>query len=107
MKIKCPICSGKGIQEQTVRGYRRYNCWSCEGEKVIDHPLSNNKKQMQKRHTKFRILFSSDSKIKAEKYFSKLKDKQEISIHRRKFMGKDKSRYYVRKVIRQGSKSNA
>ena len=38
-KMKCPICSGTGIQEQTMKGYRRYKCWSCEGEKVVDNPF--------------------------------------------------------------------
>jgi len=39
MKIKCPMCSGTGIEEETTKGYRRYKCWSCEGEKVVDHPF--------------------------------------------------------------------
>jgi hypothetical protein len=60
---------------------------------------------MKKRHTKFRILFSSENKGKADKYFEKLKDTDGVSIYHRKFIGKDsKSRYYVREVVRQGSK---
>lgn len=60
---------------------------------------------MKKRHTKFRILFSSENKGKADKYFAKLKDTEGVNIYHRKFIGKDgKSRYYVREVVRQGSK---
>ena len=103
-KIKCSICHGTGIQEETVRGYRRYKCWSCEGKKVIDRPFANNKKQMKKRYTKFRILFSSENKVKAEKYFGKLKETDRVSIYRRKFKGKGKTRYYVREVVSQGNK---
>ena len=39
VRMKCPICSGTGIQEETTKGYRRYTCWLCEGEKVVDHPF--------------------------------------------------------------------
>jgi hypothetical protein len=60
---------------------------------------------MKKRHTKFRVLFSSENKTKADKYLEKLKDSEGVSIYHRKFIGKDsKSRYYVREVVRQGSK---
>jgi len=37
-KTKCVICSGTGIQEETMKGYRRYKCWSCDGAKVVDNP---------------------------------------------------------------------
>jgi len=59
---------------------------------------------MKKRHTKFRILFSSENKTKAETYLGKLKDTVGVSIHHRKFIGKSKARYYVREVVKQGSK---
>ena len=60
---------------------------------------------MKKRYTKFKVLFSSENKSKAETYLSKLKETDGISIYHRKFIGKDsKSRYYVREVVRQGSK---
>jgi hypothetical protein len=60
---------------------------------------------MKKRHTKFRVLFSSENKTKAENYLGKLKDPEGVSIYHRKFIGKDsKARYYVREVVRQGSK---
>jgi len=61
---------------------------------------------MKKRHTKFRILFSSENKAKADKFFEKLKDEEGISIYHRKFNGKDKQRFYVRQVVRQGVKSD-
>lgn len=59
---------------------------------------------MKKRHTKFRILFTSENKAKAEKFFEKLKSKEGINIHHRKFNGKDKNRYYVREIVKQGSR---
>ncbi len=33
--MKCPICNGKGIQEETMKGYRRYKCWCCNGAKEV------------------------------------------------------------------------
>ena len=62
---------------------------------------------MKKRYTKFRTLFSTENKMKAEKFFEKLKDKEGISIYHRKFSDKDKQRYYVRQIVKQGSKANA
>jgi len=59
---------------------------------------------MKKRHTKFRVLFSTENKMKADKFFEKLKDKEDVSIYHRKFEGKDKQRYYVREIVRRGSK---
>jgi len=59
---------------------------------------------MKKRYTKFRILFSSENKVKVEKYFNNLKETDGVSIHHRKFKGRDKSRYYVRELVRQGVK---
>ena len=37
--IRCVICNGTGIQEETIKGYRRYNCWSCEGGKMVLNPF--------------------------------------------------------------------
>ena len=62
---------------------------------------------MKKRYTKFRTLLSTENKMKAEKFFEKLKDKEGISIYHRKFDGKDKQRYYVRQIVKQGRKANA
>jgi len=45
MKMKCPICNGTGIQEETMKGYRRYKCWSCEGKKEINNILVPQKKE--------------------------------------------------------------
>ena len=36
--INCPICNGKGYQDETIKGFRRYKCWSCEGKKQIKQP---------------------------------------------------------------------
>jgi|TARA_R110000824_G_scaffold63712_1_gene167246 DnaJ-class molecular chaperone len=27
----CIICNGTGVNEEKLKGYRRYKCWSCEG----------------------------------------------------------------------------
>ena len=62
---------------------------------------------MKKKYTKFRVLFSTENKMKADKFFDKLKDKEGISIHHRKLEGKDKKRIYVRQVVKQGRKINA
>ena len=59
---------------------------------------------MKKIHTKFKVLFSSENKTKAENYLGKLKDSEGVSLYHRKFTGKSKARYYVREVVRQGSK---
>jgi len=59
---------------------------------------------MKKRYTKFRILFSTEHKAKAHKYFDSLKSTEGITLHHRKWKDKDKSRYYVRQVVRQGGK---
>ena len=32
----CPICQGTGIEEETMKGYRRYKCWKCDGKKEIE-----------------------------------------------------------------------
>ena len=62
---------------------------------------------MKKKYTKFRTLFSTENKMKAEKFYDKLKNKEGISLYHRKFDGKDKQRYYVRQIVKQGRKSNA
>lgn len=33
--IDCPICKGTGIQEEQLKGFRRYKCFKCEGAKQI------------------------------------------------------------------------
>ena len=38
--MRCPICNGKGIQEETMKGYRRYKCWCCDGAKEVKVPQS-------------------------------------------------------------------
>ena len=46
--IKCCICNGTGIQEETMKGYRRYKCWGCNGTKKVNHPFpqeENNEKE--------------------------------------------------------------
>ena len=30
----CIICGGTGINEEKIKGYRRYKCWSCNGTKT-------------------------------------------------------------------------
>ena len=45
--------------------------------------------------------------MKADKFFEKLKDKEGISIYHRKFDNKDKQRYYVRQIVKQGRKAHA
>jgi len=34
--MNCPVCQGTGIQEETMKGYRRYKCWKCDGKKEIE-----------------------------------------------------------------------
>ena len=31
IQIPCIICHGTGIQEEKIKGYRRYKCWRCKG----------------------------------------------------------------------------
>jgi hypothetical protein len=45
--------------------------------------------------------------MKADKFFEKLKNKEGVSIYHRKFDNKDKQRYYVRQIVKQGRKANA
>jgi len=44
--IRCAICNGTGIQEETVKGYRRYKCWSCKGKKVVTDPFPSQKETL-------------------------------------------------------------
>ena len=37
--IKCSPCKGTGIQEETIKGYRRYKCDYCNGEKEVPNPF--------------------------------------------------------------------
>ena len=39
--MKCPICRGTGIQEETTKSFRRYKCWCCEGKRIVPHPFQN------------------------------------------------------------------
>ena len=36
----CPICQGTGIEEETMKGYRRYKFWKCDGKKEIEDGTS-------------------------------------------------------------------
>tara|TARA_R110000824_G_scaffold92172_1_gene223809 strand:+ start:777 stop:965 length:189 start_codon:yes stop_codon:yes gene_type:complete len=45
--MKCPICNGKGIQEETMKGYRRYKCWKCDGAKEVVNTLVEQETQEQ------------------------------------------------------------
>lgn len=38
MRMNCPQCKGTGIQEEKIKGYRRYKCSCCNGEKTIINP---------------------------------------------------------------------
>jgi hypothetical protein len=42
--MKCHVCKGTGIQEEKLKGYRRYKCWCCNGKKEIDNPYPKEKK---------------------------------------------------------------
>ncbi len=46
MKIRCAICNGTGIQEETTKGYRRYKCWVCKGAKVVNDPFDSEKETL-------------------------------------------------------------
>ena len=46
--IRCAICNGTGIEEETMKGYRRYKCRVCKGTKQVEHPFpqeENNEKE--------------------------------------------------------------
>ena len=48
--IDCSICNGTGIQEETMKGYRRYKCWCCNGTKKVPHPFPLTKKNEKEIH---------------------------------------------------------
>tara|TARA_R100000742_G_C4240086_1_gene59934 strand:- start:65 stop:349 length:285 start_codon:yes stop_codon:yes gene_type:complete len=58
----------------------------------------------KKKYTKFRTLFKSANQREVDKFMDNLKDKEGISVYRRDFQDKDKTRFYVRKIVRQGTK---
>ena len=39
--MTCPNCKGSGIEEETMKGYRRYRCFMCEGEGEIPSPFAD------------------------------------------------------------------
>tara|TARA_R110000765_G_scaffold308384_4_gene402063 strand:+ start:1653 stop:1976 length:324 start_codon:yes stop_codon:yes gene_type:complete len=107
MRMKCPICHGTGIQEETMKGYRRYKCWCCNGEKtIIDPHQPHTQKITMKKTNKYRTLRGFDQKSKAEKYLDKITHigKDLLSIKERTFPSPAKTRFYVRELVRQGSK---
>tara|TARA_R110000765_G_scaffold351761_1_gene441740 strand:- start:470 stop:664 length:195 start_codon:yes stop_codon:yes gene_type:complete len=61
---------------------------------------------MKKKYSKYRILNGFDQKSKAEKYIETLTgvDKKTLSIKARVFPSPDKKRYYVRELVRKGTK---
>ena len=104
---KCPICNGKGYQEEKLKGFRRYNCWCCNGTKQIKSLLDELKEQTKmkkRRKSKYRILRGFDNQMKAQKYLDAL-GTGDYSIKMRQFPSADKKRYYVRQLIKQGVKS--
>ena len=64
---------------------------------------------MKKRYSKYRILKRFNTKSKAEEHKDNLvKSKTfmggDITVVERKFIGKDKKRFYVRELVIQGVK---
>ena len=62
---------------------------------------------MKKKTSKYRIIKAFDSKSKAVDYMNQALEKQpslQISVKSRIWIGKDKSRHYVRELTRRGSK---
>ena len=63
---------------------------------------------MKKRYTKYRILKGFDSKQKAEKFLASLFDAQGADmpyfLKERRWFERDKKRYYVRELVRKGTK---
>ncbi len=59
-----------------------------------------------KKTSKYRTLRGFDQKAKAEKYLESLthKNKDLLSIKGRTFPSEDKKRFYVRELVRKGSK---
>ncbi len=40
MKVKCSRCNGTGVEEETIKGYRRYVCSLCNGEREYLSPFA-------------------------------------------------------------------
>ena len=62
---------------------------------------------MKKKTSKYRIIKSFDSKSKAIDYMNQALEKQpslQISVKSRTWIGKNKSRHYVRELTMKGSK---
>tara|TARA_R100001082_G_scaffold90590_1_gene57147 strand:+ start:551 stop:733 length:183 start_codon:yes stop_codon:yes gene_type:complete len=57
-----------------------------------------------KRTSKYRVLKGFDNKMKAEKYLQSMIGDYPLSIKERTFPSADKKRFYVRQLIRKGSK---
>tara|TARA_R100000479_G_scaffold173947_1_gene121101 strand:- start:1256 stop:1531 length:276 start_codon:yes stop_codon:yes gene_type:complete len=58
----------------------------------------------KKKYTKFRTLFKTGNQREVDKFMDNLKDKEGISVYRRDFQDKDKTRFYIRKMVRRGTK---
>jgi len=58
---------------------------------------------MKKRHSKYKILKGFNNSTKAQKFLENLSI-PELSIIERKFGEKDKTKFYVRQLIRKGAK---
>ena len=43
--IKCVVCNGTGINEEAMKGYRRYQCVACEGKKKVKDPFGREEKE--------------------------------------------------------------
>lgn len=59
---------------------------------------------MKKKTSKYRTLKGFDTKSKADRYLAQLKDTEGVTIRERKWNDKDKKRFYVRQLVRQGVK---
>ena len=59
---------------------------------------------MKKKTSKYKILRGFDNKMKAEKFMESLKIKEGISLYTRTWNEGDKKRYYVRQLVRKGTK---
>ena len=54
----------------------------------------------KKKYTKFRTLFKTGNQREVDKFMDNLKDKEGISVYRRDFQDKDKTRFYIRKMAK-------
>ncbi len=60
--IVCPTCKGTGIQEERLKGFRRYKCANCEGTKIIKNyfwEMKQKEKKTTKKPTKQKTKQSS------------------------------------------------